>query len=162
MRELVATHVGCSQHARIGSRPLLLPPSTTARASSHLIMFLSSDDDEPVDDVVFFGDAAALTAYGVVQGVVDVLLSPFAASDPEMFTNDLPLENPLAQGTLVALVFIVLARLCGSYSFERTRRLPDALVAVAIPWLASKSITLTAVVSAPRAARPEHYLHLGT
>ena len=103
-------------------------------------------DDEPIDTLVLIGDAVALFAYGAVQGIVDLLLSPIASENPDMFTNaDLPLESPLAQGSLLALVWVGLAQLSGSYSVSRTRQLPDTLLTAAVTWIASSATLIGAL-----------------
>ena len=104
-------------------------------------LHLSMCADEPVDELVFYGDAAWLFAYGAVQGIVDLLPSVFtldeASADSTIFSIDLPLENPVAQGSLLALTWIVLTRAIGGYSYTRTRVMPDALFYTAASWLAS-------------------------
>ena len=81
----------------MGAPPLAYCAAAAARARP-----LAMTDDS-VDTVVLYGDAAALVGYGAIQAVVDFLLSPLAEADPDLFTNSLPLEAPVAQGSLVAL-----------------------------------------------------------
>ena len=106
---------------------------------------MCQSDEEPVDTLVFLGDAAALVAYGSVQGIVDIVLGPLAAAEPNLFDNDLPIDNPVAQGSLIALLWVLLARYSGGYSFSRTRVLPDALLACAATWLGTCAILLGAL-----------------
>ena len=99
-------------------------------------------DDEPPNTLVIVGDAAALFSYGVVQAGVDVVLAPLAAADPELFTNDVPLDAPLAQGSLLALTWVALALTSGSYKFSCTRALPDSLRTAAQTWLVSSALLI--------------------
>ena len=126
------------------------PPVTHAAASQQLllrparglIIMSSGDNEEPIDSVVFVGDAMALVSYGAVQLVVDTLLAPFATADPQLFTNDLPLQNPIAQGSLVAITWILIARVSGGYNISKTRVLPDALIYATMAWLSSSALLL--------------------
>ena len=127
-------------------------------------------NDEPVDEFVLYGDAAWLLAYGAIQGIVDIVLGPMASADPSMFTNDIPLEryfrcvstldlpdacrahwssvralawySPVAQGSLLALTWILLTRATGGYAFSKTRELPNALFYAATSWLASCALLI--------------------
>ena len=99
-------------------------------------------DDEPLDNIVIFGDAAALFSYGVIQAIVDVMLAPFAATDPDLFVYDVPIENPLAQGSLLTITWVAIALLSGSYKYSCTRILPGSLIKAAQTWLASSVLLL--------------------
>lgn len=96
--------------------------------------------DDPVDEFVLKGDAAALLGYGCVQSLTDFLLSPLAASQPDAFSNDVPVDAPVAQACLLVLTWVSTARAVGGYNPKVTRALPDTLVGAVTPWLVSSAI----------------------
>ena len=114
-------------------------------AGTRRTLAIAMCEDDSVDNLVIIGDAGALFIYGTVQAVVDVILAPFAAADPEMFTNDLPLEMPLAQGSLLALVWIGLTYFSGGYKWSRSREFPQSLLSSAVTWIACSALLLGAL-----------------
>jgi hypothetical protein len=126
-----------------------------------------SRDD--VDELVRAGDGISLIAYGAVQQVVDAVLSPFASSQPGIFVQNSPVEWPVFQGGLVALVWVSLATASGGYDLTCTRNLVRSLVACTIPWLGSAALLLGAsallqslVGVGPGASEAEISFALGT
>ncbi len=115
-----------------------------ARFMQHRGRFPLMMEKGHIDTLVVAGDAAALVAYGAVQSVVDVLLSPIAQSQPDLFTQNLPVESPLGQGGLIALAWMGAAFAFGDYCPSTTRVLPAALVALLKAWLTSCVLVLGA------------------
>lgn len=125
--------------------PTVMPPAfDNAR---HGAIQMSSNEPE-LDDIVMAGDAVSLLAYGAIQGFVDTLLSPMAAASPELFTNDIPVDAPVPQASLIALLWIMAARLFGG-SYDGGARsgttLPSALLACVVPWCCSSFLLLGAL-----------------
>ena len=119
-------------------------PLLSSGTLRHIAMCSGGDDEEPLDFLVLGGDALALFAYGAAQGAVDALLGPVASSNPELFTNEVPVDEPLSQASLIALLWIAISRVAGGYDADRTRGAPliDALLACAVPWLGTSILLL--------------------
>ena len=107
----------------------------------------NNNNDDPFNNVVMVGDAATLFGYGVIQNGVDAILEPLAVANPGAFTNDLPVDSPIAQASFIALLWVLLGRYSGSYKvyYNQRRSLPDALLACVYPWLGTSALLLGAL-----------------
>ena len=105
--------------------------------------------EDQIDILVRRGDAGVLIGYGTVQAVVDFVLSPFAKSSPEMFTQDLPVLAAPLQGILLAGLWVGITSALNGYRAGATRTLPskEALIPLVAAWIGS-SVTMIAVFAA--------------
>ena len=83
------------------------------------------------------------------EAVVDFVLSPFAKSSPEMFTQDLPVLAAPLQGILLAGLWVGITSALNGYRAGATRTLPskEALIPLVAAWIGS-SVTMIAAFAA--------------
>ena len=105
-----------------------------------------------------------LITYGSVQAVTDQLLLPMAESQPELFTQNLPVDLAPLQGCLIAALWVLLTRSVGGYDPKVTRTWPDKLKPMVIAWLGTSAIMVLsfALLGLPLAAEVEFVFGIGT
>ena len=106
-----------------------IPLPSTSRCSSPRCGF-KRDDDPLVRNC----DAGVLVGYGVVQALVDQLLLPFATAQPELFTQDKPVDAAPLQGLILAALWVGITTAVDGYRPEVTRVWPDMLKPLVIAW----------------------------
>ena len=105
---------------------------------------MTADDDSQVDSFVRSGDASACVLYGAVQTIVDFVLGPIVAENPELFVTDQPVSQPVAQGAFLALAWLLCGTQCGAFRASGTRSVAGAKP-VALTWLSSSALMLAIV-----------------
>ena len=136
-----------------------IPLPSTSRCSSPRCGF-KRDDDPLVRNC----DAGVLVGYGVVQALVDQLLLPFATAQPELFTQDKPVDAAPLQGLILAALWVGITTAVDGYRPEVTRVWPDMLKPLVIAWVSMSAIMIGsfALVGLPLDAEFEFVLGSAT
>ena len=89
---------------------------------------MTQDLDEVEDPLVRTGDGVVLIVYGAAQGAVDFALGPLVQTQPELFTQTAPVIFPGAQGSLLAMLWLLYGMPLGTHRASCTRNMLKAPV----------------------------------
>ena len=105
-----------------------------------------------------------LVGYGSVQAVVDQLLLPYATSQPDMFTQDQPVDAAPLQGLIIAALWVGLTTALNGYDPAVTRSWPDMLKPLLIAWVGTSIVMLAsfALIGLPLDAEFEFVMGTAT